>query len=155
MKMVAHVRRLAQIVTSPRDAWLLARMLGWSLALPLLKRTVPLPRLVSLLQLDPQVDRRDPRREERLSALSDWVFRSRPRRSRDNCLDRSLVTYRYLGRAGAEPTIIVGVAKGAASSITGHVWVTVDGKPVHDEAESLADFAALTAFNAHGRAIQY
>jgi hypothetical protein len=155
VKVSRHVRRLGQIVTSPRDAWLLARMLGWSLLLPVLKRTVPLSRLVALLQLDAQVDRRDPQWEEQLSAMSDWVFRSRPRRSRDNCLDRSLVTYRYLGRAGAEPTIVVGVAKSATDAITGHVWVTVDGEPVHDDIAGLANFVALTAFNAHGRAIQY
>lgn len=152
MKAVAHLRRLRQLVSTPQDVWLLARMFGWSLVLPLLKRMLPLPRLVALLQSGTQLDQRDPRQEEKLSALSEWVFRSRPRRSRDNCLDRALVTYRYLGRAGANPTMVVGVAKDDASSRTGvigHVWVAVDGSPVHDDDERLAGFVTLAVFGAN------
>jgi hypothetical protein len=152
MKSVAHLRRLRQLVSTPQDVWLLARMLGWSLVLPMLKRALPLPTLVKLVQSGTQRDQRDPCQEKKLSALSEWVFRSRPRRSRDNCLDRALVTYRYLGRAGATPTIIVGVAKDDTSSRTGvigHVWVTVDGSPVHDDDERLAGFVTLAIFGAN------
>jgi hypothetical protein len=151
MKVIAHIRRLGRLVSSPQEAWLVVRMLGWSLVLPLLKRALPLPRLVELLQADARVDQRNPRREERLSALSEWVFRARPRRSRDNCLDRALVTYRYLGRAGASPTIVVGIAR--QDSIAGHVWVTVDGKPIHDDPEGIGGFASVAAFAPDGRAI--
>jgi hypothetical protein len=156
MKVVTHIRRLVHLVSSPHEAWLLARMLGWSLVLPLLKRAVPLPRLVGLMHSVVREEPRDPRHEQRVAALAEWVFRSRPRRSRDNCLDRALVAYRYLGRAGAEPTIVVGVARGeppAPDAIAGHVWVTVDGKPVHDDRERLAGFATLAAFSADGRLI--
>ena len=159
MKAVAHLRRLPQLVSTPQDLGLLARMLGWSLVLPVLKRTLPLPRLVALVQSGTRLDRRDPSQERKLSALSEWVFRSRPRRSRDNCLDRALVTYRYLGRAGANPTMVVGVAKDEASSragVIGHVWVTVDGSPVHDDDERLAGFVTLAVFSANaGMARQY
>lgn len=153
MNALAHVRRLARIVSSPRDASLLVRMLAWSFSLPLLKRALPLPRLVGLMHSDTQADLRDGRREERIAALSEWVFRSRPRRSRDNCLDRALVAYRYLGGAGAEPTIVVGVARDSTAGIAGHVWVTVDGDPIHDDLATLADFATLTAFGADGRPV--
>jgi hypothetical protein len=148
LKAIAHIRRLGPIVRSPWDAWVLARMIGWSLVLPVLKRTLPLPRVVSLLRSNGHADRRDPDRERRLAALSEWVFLARPRRSRDNCLDRALVTYRYLGGAGAEPTIVVGIAKGADNAVAGHVWVTVDGEPVHDDPQTVESFVPVTAFDA-------
>lgn len=147
MKVVAHLRRLGKLVSSPHDAWLLARMLGWSLVLPLLKRVLPLPRLVGVMRSD---RRSGEGADAKVAALSEWAFRSRPRRSRDNCLDRALVAYRYLGRAGAEPTLVVGVAKDATDAIAGHVWVTVDGDPVHDAPEDLAGFTELTAFGPDG-----
>jgi hypothetical protein len=153
---IDHVRRLGRLVSSPGDAWLLTRMLGWSLVLPVLKRLLPLPSLVRLLHSEAGVRQRDPRREESVAALSEWVFRSRPRRSRDNCLDRALLTYRYLSRAAAEPTIVVGVAKGGGpehSGFAGHAWVTVDGSPVHDDPERLEGFARLATFAADGRSI--
>lgn len=146
---VAHVRRLRATVSSFADVWLLARMLGWSLVLPVLKRLVALPRLVALLHRDPGVPQRDPRREEVVAELSAWAFRSRPAESRDNCLDRSLVAYRYLGRAGAMPSLVVGIARG--EPVSGHVWVTVDGHPVHDDPERVAAFSVITAFGADGR----
>ena len=40
------VRAARACITSPADAWLAARMAAWALVLPLLKRVVPLPRLV-------------------------------------------------------------------------------------------------------------
>lgn len=151
MKAFTHARRLGRVVSSPRHVWLLARMLGWSLSLPLLKRALPLRRLVRLMQLEPRSDTRDERDEERIAALSELAFRSRPRRSRDNCLDRALVTFRYLGRAGATPTMVVGIARDSMNAIAGHVWVTVDGEPVHDSRENLAEFAVVTAFGPDGR----
>lgn len=150
MKVVAHLRRLGKLVSSPHDAWLLARMLGWSLVLPLLKRALPLPTLVGLMRCKPRTGAGG---AERVGALSEWAFRSRPRSSRDNCLDRALVAYRYLGREGASPTIVIGVAKDATNAIAGHVWVTVDGEPVHDEHEFLAGFTELTAFGSDGRVL--
>ena len=38
---------------SPRDAWLLSRMLAWRAALPLLKRRVPLAKLVRMMSREP------------------------------------------------------------------------------------------------------
>jgi hypothetical protein len=153
-RVVAHVHRLGQLVASPGDMWLLVRMLGWSLVLPLLKRTVPLPGLVLMLHSGASVTARDPAREEAVADISEWVFRSRPRKTRDNCLERALVTYRYLCRAGAEPTIVVGMAKRdqlGRAQLAGHVWVTVDGRPVHDDPQRMEGFAALAAFAADGR----
>jgi hypothetical protein len=154
-RVIAHVRALEGAVSSPAAAWLLLRMLAWSLVLPVLKRALPLPRLVALVHRDACGEPCDPLGEQRVVSLSEWVFRSRPRSSRDNCLERALVTYRYLGCAGAKPTLVVGMARdeGEGRELAGHVWVTVDGTPVHDDAERIARFASVVAFSADGRAI--
>ena len=145
-----HVAALPGLVSAPADAALLARMLAWSMALPLLKRTTPLPRLVRLVQLDPRRSARDPEREAKVAALAEWLFKARPRSARDNCLERSLVTYRFLGRLNAAPELVVGVGVREDATL-GHVWVTVDGRPVHDDRESLDLYETVAVFASDGR----
>jgi hypothetical protein len=74
----------------------------------------------------------------------------RPRPARDNCLERSLVTYRFLGRLGAGPELVVGVGSEGEATV-GHVWVTVDGRPVHDEPQSLDAYETVVVFDSDGR----
>ena len=136
-------------MSAPADAWLLARMVGWSFVLPVAKRMLPLPRLVRLMCSRPRSSQRDPGREATITSLVAWVFKTRPPGSRDNCLERSLVAYRYLSRAGLGPSLVIGIAK--APSVThGHVWVTVEGHPVHDSPEVLARFEPVVAFGSDG-----
>jgi hypothetical protein len=125
-------------------------MLGWWIALPLLKRATPLPRLVRFAHLDPRRTARDLEREAKVAALAEWLFKVRPRPARDNCLERSLVAYRFLGRLGAEPELVVGLGDKEEATV-GHVWVTVDGHPVHDELEALDAYQALVVFGSDGR----
>jgi hypothetical protein len=125
-------------------------MLAWWVALPLLKRATPLPRLVRFAQLDPRRTARDLEREAKVAALAEWLFKARPRAARDNCLERSLVAYRFLGRLGAEPELVVGVGDKEEATV-GHVWVTVDGRPVHDQPETLDAYEAIVAFDSDGR----
>jgi hypothetical protein len=79
------------------------------------------------------------------------VFKSRPQGARDNCLERGLVAYRYLARAGADPTLVVGMPRTPGGH--GHVWVSVDGVAVHDSAARLADFEPVLAFGSDGRLV--
>ena len=145
-----HVAALGGLVSTPADAALLARMLAWWVALPVLKRATPLSRLVRLAQLDPRRTTRDPGREAKVAALAAWLFKARPRSARDNCLERSLVTYRYLGRLNAAPELVVGVGVSEDETL-GHVWVTVDGRPVHDDRESLDRYETVAVFTSDGR----
>lgn len=145
-----HVAALPGLISTPADAALLARMLAWWIALPLLKRTTPLPRLVRFAQLDPRRTARDPAREEKVAALAEWLFKARPRATRDNCLERSLVTYRFLGRLNAAPELVVGLGVTEDATV-GHVWVTVDGRPVHDQQESLDPYESVAVFTSDGR----
>ena len=147
---VRHLRRLRSLVRAPGDAALLVRMAGWSVVLPILKRATPLPRLVQLAQRDARRESRDPEREAKVIALSEWLFRVRPRGSRDNCLDRSLVSFRFLGRLNAQPELVVGVGR-EGEETTGHVWVMIDGTPVHDDGSTLAAYDRLVVFGPDGR----
>lgn len=151
MRRVArHLEALRGLVSTPADAFLLARMLGWWAALPLLKRAVPLQRLVRFARLDPRRSTRNLEREAKVAALAEWLFKVRPRRARDNCLERSLVAYRFLGRLNAQPELIVGVGS-EDETVVGHVWVTVDGRPVHDQPASLDAYEAVVVFGSDGR----
>jgi hypothetical protein len=86
---------------------------------------------------------RRPDRAERIADLSQRVFNVF--RIDDNCLDLSLVTYRYLGQAGADPRLVIAVRKDGRLT-RGHAWVTVGGVPVHDSTERLEDFTSLMTF---------
>jgi hypothetical protein len=147
-----HASSLRKSVSTPSDAWLLGRILGWSLVLPIAKRTLPLPRLLRLMRPRKHTAERDPEREAAIASLAAWVFKTRPPRARDNCLERGLVAYRYLSRAGASPELVVGVAKGT-EGVHGHVWVTVDGRAVHDSAAMLAGFEPLFVVKGDGTLI--
>jgi len=146
-----HLARLRQAVSGPADVWLLCRMLAWSTVLPVVKRALPLPRLVRLVRPRRQGNARDRSRELAIEALSAWVFKTRPPGARDNCLERGLVAYRYLARAGAKPTLVVGMRRTAGRH--GHVWVCVEGAAVHDDAEALAAFEPVLAFASDGRLV--
>lgn len=128
-----------------RDLWLLARMAVWAVMLPVLKFTLPLPRLVRLVTPNRRVSARDTEREGRVVRIAARLYRTPPI-GRDNCLERSLVTFRYLAQLSARPRLVVGM--GREGELKGHVWVTVDGQPVHDSAESLTPFVPLMTFSA-------
>jgi hypothetical protein len=147
-----HVEELRSAVSGPRDARFLVAMLGWSAALPVLKFVLPLPRLVRFMHSDSRGFAPDTDHSAKIVALAHWVFRSRPRKARDNCLERALVTYRYLGRAGVRPELIVGMSRDSESTI-GHVWVTVGGRPVHDEPDGLERFATILVFGDNGERV--
>jgi hypothetical protein len=119
---------------------------AWSVALPFLKRVLPLRRLVTLMWIDGERSR-SREREAQIVRLGGFLTRLRPSR-RSNCLERSLLSYRYLSGAGAAPTIVIAV--NAADVRMGHAWATLDGTPVYDDAKLLGDFLALAEFGAQG-----
>lgn len=69
---------------------------------------------------------------------------------RGDCLQASLVVYRELSRAGREPCLVVGFARGAGQ-MAGHAWVEVAGEPVNESADELQRFERALAFGADGR----
>ncbi|MBD0329384.1 MAG: lasso peptide biosynthesis B2 protein [Thermoleophilia bacterium] len=141
------LRGLATGLRSPADGWLLARMLAWRAVLPALKRGLPLPRLVRLMAAPPSGRGRDHRREASIVDLADRVYGHR--RAGNGCLERSLVAYRYLARAEADPALVIGVRHGEGDP-RAHAWVVVDGDAIHDAAASLAVFAPVAMFRSDG-----
>jgi hypothetical protein len=135
------------VVRSPADVLLFARMLGWAAALPLLKRRMALPKLVETAV--PEVRADADRRPETVIAFSRWVYRIPG--FRDNCLEKSLLTYRYLPADGGRYRLVLGVRASEAEGPPGHAWLTIDGVPVHDTSESLADLVPILAFDSAGR----
>jgi hypothetical protein len=130
---------------SPAGAWLVARMLGWRLALPLLKRAVPLQRLVRLAASRRRRHRLGPRQ---VVAASHRLYGERTEQSGD-CLERSLLTYRFLGEAGLEPQLVCGLRR-AETGMVGHAWVVVGGAPLEEPPEAVAHYPALLVFDATG-----
>jgi transglutaminase superfamily protein len=121
-------------------------MLGWRVVLPALKRVIPLPSLVRLMWSDggpPALDR------EAVVRLAEVAYEPGPDGARGNCLERSLVAYRYLAQLRADPTLVVGVDR-SGSEVRGHVWVLVDGVPVHDSPERVEGHTALVCFGPGG-----
>ncbi len=133
-----------------RDLWTLLRMAAWAPALPVLKFALPLPRLVRLLATTPKRRDRDVATEKRMTRLAAILYRSRGVGMRDNCLERSLVTYRFLGRANARPRLVVGM-RAEETDVVGHVWVLLDGRAVHDPPEEVAGMTTVMSFDEAGR----
>jgi Transglutaminase-like superfamily len=129
------------------SALTVAEMVLWSLVLPVLRRVVPIRLLVSLMW-SPSKLQRSSARELELISLSAKLVRLRPR-LRANCLERSLLAYRFLSRAGAEPRLVLGVGR-SRDGVVGHAWVTLDGEPIHDSQQAVSEFTPLIAFGAAG-----
>jgi hypothetical protein len=144
-----RVARLRAVLGSPADLLLFARLLVWAAALPILKRTRSVTRLVALMT--PAESQRSSARIERNAiTLSRWIYRAPlvP----DNCLERSLLAYRYLVRDRREHRLYLGI-RAEEGGYPGHAWLTVDGVPVHEPDESLEAYVPLVVFDGYGRVI--
>ena len=125
--------------------WLLvARMAGWRLALPLLKRAVSLDRLVRLTA-SPRGRPRDPRREELVVRIGARLWRS----ASEPCLERSLAIHRQLGLAGAAPRLALGVGSDAGTVIA-HAWVLLDGVALLEQDDPAAEYGVAVVFDERG-----
>ena len=111
------------------DLLTMGRAAAWMLTLRLAKFAVPLPRLARVMETAPRTTRRDPARERRIAMLVDRVAGGLRFPDQGNCLERSLVLFRLLGRAGARPRLVVGMRR-TSGQLAGHAWVSVDGDPV-------------------------
>ena len=123
-------------------------MVGWSLALPVLKRMLPAGRLAAVLWT-PSRTLRSESREQAVVAASARLTRLRPG-LHANCLERSLLAYRFLARAGADPQLVLGVET-LDGAVVGHAWVTLDGNPIHESTEAVSGFTPLVEFGEAGR----
>ena len=139
--------RLRTAVSGPSDLLLSGRMAAWAGLLPVLKRVLPLPRLVTLMAPRHR-HAADERRLAFVVTVARWLYRTRA--LRDNCLERSLITYRYLPAGNEESRLVLGIRKGDVGP-PGHAWLTLRGEAVHDSATTLEGLVAVVAFDLEGR----
>ena len=128
------------------DVVLIARMMPWRVVLPVAKRVIPLSTLVSVMELPRRFLKRRPLREKRVASLAHRVS-GLGARSPANCLERSLLAYRFLSEMGAGPRLVLGVRKQGAT-VEGHAWVEVDGRAMGEPAPQDLGYAPTTSFAA-------
>jgi hypothetical protein len=137
----------------PDIAWLGARMLAWRLALPVLRRALPLPGLARLAWPRRRSAFRRPEREDLVTRIATRLYGGGAVGADDNCLERCLLAYRFLAQAGAEPRLACGVRK-AGGEIVGHAWIVLDGRPFAHATERIEEFTLVTAFGDGGARVQ-
>jgi hypothetical protein len=130
-----------------KNGLVLGRLLPAYLVLGVLKHVVPL-RWLACWTWYPPSGPRDCEAERRLAATVFRLSQLIALGDRD-CLQRSLLLYRVLSRAGAHPTLVVGFQR-SNGQILGHAWVTVDGRPVLEPEVNLARFAPALSFGFEG-----
>jgi hypothetical protein len=140
------MRRALSLMRSGPVGWLLAtRMLGWRVALPLLRRRMGLTALVELAAHPHPHSPPDVAGRRRALRLAHALFRS----TEGTCLERSLLLFRYLGRAGAAPELVVGFTR-HGDGVVGHAWVEVERAPVLEAGDPSAKYVSLVRFGPDG-----
>ncbi len=125
-------------------------MLGWRALLTTLKHALPITRLVALAASAPPASATtwlpSPERIVELARLS---CRPHLLGSRDNCLDRSLLAYRYLLAAGANPSLVIGVGR-PEDAVLGHAWLIMDEQRIGEPHGAPQGFAEILRFAGDG-----
>jgi len=132
-----------------RRARLVIGMVAWTMVMPILKRLLPLRALARLMWRSPRLRERDPKREAEVVALVDALFRHGRLPRRHNCLERSLIMYRYLSSLNAAPALIVALNRDS-QTIHGHAWVLVGGKPVAEDQQVMEGLETIVRFGPGG-----
>jgi hypothetical protein len=117
------------------------------LALGLLKHVVPLRVLARMAWRDP-TDGRDRDRERVAIARVVKARKLFPLWDGD-CVQKSLLLYRQLSGAGADPVLAVGFRR-IAGRVEGHAWVLVDGLAVADGVAPTPEYTTTFSFGRRG-----
>jgi hypothetical protein len=137
------MRALARLSTAAH----MARLLPSFLAFGVLRHTVSLRTLVRFAWTPARASR-DRRREQQLIAHAVKLGHLFPMFDR-NCLQRSLLLYRELARAGANPELVIGMSTGN-DGIRGHAWIVLDDEPLIDTRSTVDAFVPVCVFASRG-----
>lgn len=129
----------------PAEWLLVARMAGWRLALPVLKRALALDRLARLAAA-PRQRPRNARREQLVVQAGGRLWRS----AYGPCLERSIAIHRQLGLGGAQPRLAIGVGK-EGNRIVAHAWVLLDGVALLEAGDPAEEYGVAAVFDERGR----
>ena len=125
------------------------RMLAWRLVLPVLKRFVSVATLARVMRRRPAPGAD----EARVIRLASWIYGPRPLTGGKNCLERSLVLYRYLSQANPEARLVVGFRNGG-HAVEGHAWVAVGSRSMGADTDERGAYAPVVSFGPGGRTIE-
>jgi len=128
---------------NPRDVVLLARVLIQLVILKFRTERMKLPELLESLEPQGGVEA-DGREVEKMAKFADFILH-RVFRSRNPCLLRSLLLFRYLRASGEEVSIVFGVRDGE-KTLQGHAWLLRGGKPLLEEEESSGEYEAVYVY---------
>jgi hypothetical protein len=130
-----------------RTGFVMIRLLRGYLLFGALKHLVPLRWLARWAWCRP-AGLRDRDAEQRLVARIVRLRQLTGYPDRD-CLQRSLLLYHVLSRAGADPTLVVGFCQ-MNGQMLGHAWVIVDGHAVIDVETDLLGYLPVFCFGKRG-----
>lgn len=136
-------------VASPSDAAVVVSMLAWASALAVLKFVLPLPALVRLVGFRAPSGHESRARADRIISLIDRMYREGALSHDGTCLERSLLTFRFLARAHPGSRLTIG-AREINGHWLGHAWVTVDDRAVSESLVPPGEFCPIVAFDANG-----
>jgi hypothetical protein len=125
----------------------ISRLLPFYVLVTILKPFVPLQLLAQWAWCAP-VGPRNQEAEGRLAARVIRLSQLTGLGDRD-CVQRSLLLYRALSRAGADPTLVVGFEQ-SDDGIMGHAWVVVDGQAVLESDADLRRYSRALNFGSRG-----
>jgi Transglutaminase-like superfamily len=128
-----------------RIAVVVGRLFPVYALLGLLEHLVPLRQLARSTWRHP-IARRDRKNERRLAASVSQL--SKLVGDRD-CLQRSLLLYHIMSRAGADPMLFIGFDQ-TNGRLLGHAWVTIDGRPIIEPEDEVLRFSPVFSFGARG-----
>ena len=121
------LRRLASL--RPEELWLLIRMACVASVLPLFIRALSLPRLVRLFDPGSVPSGEPPPDPRPIVDLADGLLRREIGPFHTNCVNRSLLLFYFLGRAGYPTVIFFGISH-QDEGLAGHCWLEHRGDPL-------------------------
>jgi len=137
------------------DFPLVVQLAAWRICLPVLKRAFSLATLAEWMWSQPATTLAIGGRQRRIALVTHVMASAGRLFVSPNCLERSLVLYRLLSRAGADPTLVLG-AEREGSTVSGHAWVELDGQRL---GEAIGDkYTVVVRFGPHGhvgRALEF
>jgi hypothetical protein len=143
--------RTREVITSWRDATLFVRMIGWSVLLAGLKHAVPLPALVRMMAGRARAARGDVS-IDRIATLARWACRVTQASAHGRCLERGLMTFRYLTAAGVPSCLVVGMSASDINGSRGHAWIQIGDVVVGEPVSDVSGFTRVMAFDVNGLA---
>ena len=136
---------IVRVLASPRDTLLVLRLAVMLCLVVVLARILALSTLLKLLT--PKVNGSKPACHDigKITRYTESLMRLCPLFSGSPCLHRSLVLYRLLNAVGYPVMIHFGVNR-KPGRLSGHSWLTFEGKPVAERTDPSKEFAVVHSF---------